>query len=190
MHDARYDHMQTVIPFYQVTDEFTEEELTSVEGHCLYYLHVYPSKEFEERYSSSNAVQTTTMLVFAFIFMITAFLMFDTFVVRRNRKLLIAMTRTNAIVSSMFPSNVRDRIFAQAKNESEEKKALNGKSRLKTFLSSGTDDNEMDDENDEYMYKTKPIADLFPETTVLFAGKHSRSKEATSQDRQQFDRKH
>ncbi|GAX23164.1 hypothetical protein FisN_33Lh057 [Fistulifera solaris] len=169
MHDACYDHMETIIPFYQVTDDFTEDELTAVKGHCLYYLHVYPSKEFENRYSSSNAVQTTTMLVFAFIFMITAFLMFDTFVIRRNHKLLIAMTRTNAIVSSMFPSNVRDRIFAQAKNESEEKKALNGKSRLKTFLSSGNDDNEMDDENDEYMYKTKPIADLFPETTVLFA---------------------
>jgi hypothetical protein len=183
MHDARYDDMETIIPFYEVTDDFTEEELIAVKGHCLFYLHVYPSNEFEERYKSSNAVRTTAMLVFAFVFMITAFLMFDTFVVRRNRKLLIAMTRTNAIVSSMFPSNVRDRIFAQAKNESEEKKALNGKSRLKTFLSSGTeDDREMDDGNDQYMYKTKPIADLFPETTVLFAGKHSRSKEATSQD--------
>lgn len=179
MHDARYDNMETIIPFYYVTDDFTEEELTAVEGHCLYYLHVYPSREFEEEYNSSQPIQATTMLVFAFAFMITAFLMFDTFVVRRNRKLLIAMTRTNAIVSSLFPSNVRDRIFAQAKTDSEEKKALNGKSRLKTFLSSGDNDdnNELNgdgnggDDSDQYMYKTKPIADLFPETTVLFAGK-------------------
>ncbi len=102
--------------------------------------------------------------------------MFDRFVGRRNRKMLVAMTQTNAIVSSLFPSNVRDRIFAQAKDESDEKKALNGKSRLKSYLSTGNDeDNEAaggGDENDQYMYKTKPIADLFPETTVLFAGKH------------------
>jgi hypothetical protein len=175
MHDVSYDHMETIIPFYQITDDFTEEELTAVKGHCLFFLHVYPSKEFEERYNSSQPIQATTMLVFAFSFMITAFLMFDTFVVRRNRKLLIAMTRTNAIVSSMFPSNVRDRIFAQAKHENDEKKAFNGKSRLKTFLSDGNDgDNEMGDDNDQYMYKTKPIADLFPETTVLFAGKNEK----------------
>ena len=176
MHDARYDHMETVIPFFEVTEGVSEEEMAAVPGHCLFYLHVYPSREFEEQYESSNPVHATTMLVFAFAFMITAFLMFDCFVVRRNRKLLIAMTRTNAIVSSLFPSNVRDRIFAQAQNESDEKKALNGKSRLKTFLSSGSDENdEMNDGgangNDQYMYKTKPIADLFPETTILFAGK-------------------
>jgi hypothetical protein len=175
MHDNRYDHMETIIPFRRATEKFSKEELLAVEGHCLFYLHVYPTREFEEKYNSSNPIQATTMLVFAFAFMITAFLMFDTFVSRRNRKLLTAMSQTNAIVSSLFPSNVRDRIFAQAKHDNDEKKAINGKSRLKTFLSDGNDgDNEMgggSDENDQYMYKTKPIADLFPETTVLFAGK-------------------
>jgi hypothetical protein len=169
--------MEEIIPFFELEDGLTEEEFASVEGHCLFYLHVYPSAVFAERYNSSNPVQATTMLVFAFAFMITAFLMFDRFVGRRNRKLLVAMSQTNAIVSSLFPSNVRDRIFAQAKDESDEKKALNGKSRLKTYLSSGNDgEDEMagGDENDQYMYKTKPIADLFPETTVLFAGRYKK----------------
>lgn len=169
MHDQRYDAMETVIPFYDVKAS-DEDALRAAQGHCLYSLYVYPTEEFADRYKSSNPVKATTILVIAFAFMILAFLMFDCFVVRRNRKLLVAMTRTNVIVSSMFPSNVRDRIFAEAKNESDEKKALNGKNRLKNYLSSGNDeDNEMDDGGDEYMYKTKPIADLFPETTVMFA---------------------
>jgi hypothetical protein len=173
MHDTRYNHMEIVIPFYD--DEADDQgDIDQVEGHCVYDLHIYPTMGFAKQYNSSNPLKATTILAFAFAFMITAFLMFDTFVVRRNRKLLIAMTRTNAIVSSLFPSTVRDRIFAQAKHESEEKKALNEKSRLKTFLSDGNHkDNEMGDGNDEYMYKTKPIADLFPETTILFAGRYS-----------------
>jgi hypothetical protein len=165
--------METIIPFFSVKDASEEEALKNTPGHCLYYLHIYPTKEYEDRYDTTNPIKATTVLVFAFAFMITAFLMYDCFVVRRNRKLLNAMTRTNAIVSSLFPSNVRDRIFADAKEDREEKKALNGKSRLKTFLS-GNDDDDLDDdvdEDDKYMYKTKPIADLFPETTVLFAGK-------------------
>ncbi|GAX14200.1 hypothetical protein FisN_20Hh177 [Fistulifera solaris] len=171
MHDTRYNHMETIIPFFSVKDASEEEALKNTPGHCLYYLHIYPTKEYEDRYDTTNPIKATTVLVFAFAFMITAFLMYDCFVVRRNRKLLNAMTRTNAIVSSLFPSNVRDRIFADAKEDREEKKALNGKSRLKTFLS-GNDDDDLDDdvdEDDKYMYKTKPIADLFPETTVLFA---------------------
>lgn len=172
MHDKRYNAMETVIPFYDVGEVSDEEAMIAAQGHCLYSLHIYPSREFEDRYNSSNPVKATTMLVFAFAFMILTFLMFDCFVVRRNRKLLVAMTRTNAIVSSMFPSNVRDRIFAEAKQEKDDKKDINGKSRLKKFLSSGNDeDDEMDggDDGEHYMYKTKPIADLFPETTILFA---------------------
>ncbi len=140
MHDPRYDHMKTVIPFHD-DEADDQEELAGVAGHCLYDISIYPTKEFEENYKSSDPVFATTLLAFAFAFMITAFLMFDCFVVRRNRKLLIAMTRTNAIVSSLFPSNVRDRIFAQAQHENDEKKALNGKSRLKTFLSDENDGN-------------------------------------------------
>jgi hypothetical protein len=166
--------METIIPFFDANDATEEEALKNTPGHCLYYLHIYPTKGYEDLYDTTNPVKATTVLVFAFAFMITAFLMYDCFVVRRNRKLLNAMTRTNAIVSSLFPSNVRDRIFADAKEDKDEKKALNGKSRLKTFLSSGNDDDEFDDdvdEDDKYMYKTKPIADLFPETTILFAGR-------------------
>jgi hypothetical protein len=179
LHDSRYNHMEVIIPFYD--DEADDQgDIDQIEGHCVYDLHIFPTENFAKQYRSSNPLKATTILAFAFAFMITAFLMFDTFVVRRNRKLLIAMTRTNAIVSSLFPSTVRDRIFAQAKHENEEKKAMNDKNRLKTFLSDGKDrDNEMGDENDDYMYKTKPIADLFPETTILFAGRCSVSRAMT-----------
>lgn len=75
-----------------------------------------------------------------------------------------------AIVSSLFPSNVRDRIIKDAEEQAEEdlkaKRAFGysatPKSRLKTFLDEAN-------ENGEQAFDTKPIADLFPETTIMFA---------------------
>ena len=78
------------------------------------------------------------------------------FVQSRNKKVENVAARSNAIVSSLFPSNVRDRLLA----ENMEVHVLNGKSGAKSALN-GND-------KDVGVYKSKPIADLFPETTVLF----------------------
>lgn len=83
-----------------------------------------------------------------------------------------AAARSGAIVSSLFPSTVRDRLFAEASEAEETKQKRQGfeatnKNRLKNFMN---DEEDVDlDEDDDLMYKTKPIADLFPETTIMFA---------------------
>jgi hypothetical protein len=61
---------------------------------------------------------------------------------RRQDKVMATAKRTNAIVSSLFPSNVRDRILKDAEEQAEQdmlnnKKGFFGaapKNRLKTFL--------------------------------------------------------
>jgi class 3 adenylate cyclase len=58
-----------------------------------------------------------------------------------------AAARSSAIVSSLFPSNVRDRLMAQDHEADRERRDARGVGGI---------------------YKSKPIADLFPETTVLF----------------------
>jgi Adenylate and Guanylate cyclase catalytic domain len=76
--------------------------------------------------------------------------------------------RSNAIISSLFPTQVRERLFA------ERAAGTNAapKTKLKNMLTSGNfiDANLDDDDDDsDFMYKSKPIADLFAETTILFA---------------------
>lgn len=83
-----------------------------------------------------------------------------------------AVQKSNALVLSMFPSNVRDRLFA-AEDDNARNRNLpaNGKNRLKSYLATGgleTNEGEGEEEDQDF-YKTKPIADLFPDTTVLFA---------------------
>jgi class 3 adenylate cyclase len=78
--------------------------------------------------------------------------------------------RTNAIVSSLFPSNVRDRILKDAEEQVEREmnnasKFVAAKHRLKSFL----EDEPEDSRKNADVFSTKPIADLFPETTLMIA---------------------
>lgn len=73
---------------------------------------------------------------------------------------------TTAIVSSLFPKNVRDRLLATSQNDGTRSERSHSifsanKTRLRGFLDDG--DERADDINQA------PIADLFPECTVFFA---------------------
>jgi hypothetical protein len=65
-------------------------------------------------------------------------------------------------VSSLFPSNVRDRLY----KDLEDKENRHRAGDLRSYLLDGGDgDERMDRINDQY--SSKPLADLFPETTVM-----------------------
>ena len=76
--------------------------------------------------------------------------------------------RTNALVASLFPANVRDRIMENVQQTSLENESRRSNGSIKGFLSENKAKNTMIDEEDEDFYATKPIADLFPYTTVMF----------------------
>ena len=73
--------------------------------------------------------------------------------------MILAAVRSTAIVTSMFPSNVRDRLYKEVDDKEMHRKQ---KGNLKTYLreSTGSIPGKPDS-------KTTPLADLFAETTVL-----------------------
>jgi class 3 adenylate cyclase len=86
------------------------------------------------------------------------FFLYDRLVERRQSLVLRKATQSSAIVSSLFPKNVRDRLMQD--NEADRKRNFMApKSRLKNFL--GGDVEGHDD-------GARAIADLFPNCTVLF----------------------
>jgi hypothetical protein len=87
------------------------------------------------------------------------FFYFHSFVQRRNDKVVKAAVRSTAIVSSMFPSNVRDRLYKDIE-ENEKNQQQHG--ILKTFLRDSNTTKLAHTDS-----KTSPLADLFAETTVL-----------------------
>ena len=94
-------------------------------------------------------------MAFTFILVAAVFYIYDLLVQRRNEKIVVTAARSNAIVSSMFPDAIRDRLLHQNTVKSKQ-------GHLKSFLMNGTDE-------ESGNMSSKPLADLFLETTVLFA---------------------
>jgi class 3 adenylate cyclase len=146
---------------------YTGNETFKAPGHCVYSITLYFSKDFHADSGSRLEIISAMACATVFALMALCFCMYDRFVRRRNAKIVGAAARSNAIVSSLFPKQVRDRMYAEKEEEAKTTEAPN----LKTMMHAGrsTEQEEVDDNGEDFMYKSKPIADLFPETTILFA---------------------
>ena len=171
-HDDHYDSDEIISPvkhLHGVTEPGGDT--------CDFFLHVYPTKEFRVSFTSDQAIVFTTIVGLAFGITALFFFYYVRIVQRRQSKVMATAARTNAIVTSLFPSNVRDRIMKDAEDAVNNNKEMVApflpgmgdapKKKLKSFL----DEENPAASNDTQliMFKTKPIADLFPETTVMFA---------------------
>jgi hypothetical protein len=162
-------------------DRGKNESLTSGDGfsvvdRCDYTIGVYPTRQMRDGYETNEPAQYAVAVSMIFIFTALVFLVYDWAVQLRQNKVLKTATRTQAIVSSLFPKNVQERIFKDAEDEvklterARPAGRLRGnrtKDQLRNFLADGTSQEETAPQN--MSLKSKPIADLFPEATVIFA---------------------
>mmetsp|Transcript_6687 Transcript_6687/g.18712 ORF Transcript_6687/g.18712 Transcript_6687/m.18712 type:complete len:177 (-) Transcript_6687:15-545(-) len=99
---------------------------------CPYNLRVYPTLELEDDNYSFRPFLITLSVALVFLFSIGMFFVYDRLVERRQ-KLVMATAMTNlAVVSNLFPKNVRDRVYAAEEEELAAKKA-GTKAKLKSF---------------------------------------------------------
>lgn len=102
------------------------------------------------------------------------FIAFDAYVARHQQKVLDAAKQSDAIVRSLFPEAITDRLYEEARKKENEKtnewKHETQKSRVKKFMRFPDSVSQGSYESDEgHTLMADPIADLFPNTTVLFA---------------------
>jgi Adenylate and Guanylate cyclase catalytic domain len=137
----------------------------SAPGHCVYSITLYFSDEFKADSGNHLALISALTVVVVFLFMAAAFCMYDRFVRRRNDKIIGEAARSNGIIASLFPSQVRDRLFAES-----ERPKQRARSTLKDTMQTDQLLGEAGDtDEDDHVFKSLPIADLFPETSILFA---------------------
>lgn len=165
---------------------------------CSYVLSIYPS-ETMENYTTTNE-PVTYAIVMAMLFLAAAvfFLVYDYLVQRRQREAMAEAARSTAIVASLFPAEIADRLLNSSEhNNIKQQHRHNGNSKLsstgisdravekmtdgmgqKFRLKSYLDEEGQEAEKTRASYsngggssiiESKPIADLFPNTTVLFA---------------------
>jgi class 3 adenylate cyclase len=165
LHDARYNFLEVETSFAPTLLKNT----TDPNMYCIYRMKIYPTVALENHFKTKHPVLYCMVVIAIFVFTAMIFVLYDYLVQRRQNVVMATAKRTNAIVSSLFPRNVRDRILEDAREQAIKETKLNKitlfstapRTQLKSFL----DENNGDGNK---LQASKPIADLFAETTVLF----------------------
>ena len=85
--------------------------LTMNQDLCRYTLHIYPTKKGEEYHNDFFPLVITLTVAAVFLMTATVFYFYDVMVERRQKVVLDTAQRSTAIVSSIFPKNVRDQLL-------------------------------------------------------------------------------
>jgi hypothetical protein len=181
-------------PGFLVSEEYLPYGTTfaSGDGSCFFTIGVYPTEEALVTLNSKDntAAVWTSIVVLIILFIGFVLFAYDYAVQRRMMKTMHSAAKTNAVLASLFPAEVRDRLIGK-----KSKDGLGGLSdienlptsvnmlpesttyRLKNYLAG--EDGAMGIPASEEkvkqalasidMHDTKPIAELFPHTTVLMA---------------------
>lgn len=135
------------------TKSYTSVSLNS--DYCNYKLHIYPSQENEDLYVNQIPVIMMFVILGVFLFTSIVFVLYTVAVSRRQEVVMDRAVASSAIVSSLFPSQVRDRIYQENDND--------GNKDWKTNESYNISD------ANNVPVSGRPIAQVFDHTTILFA---------------------
>eukprot|EP00977_Amphora_coffeiformis_P010557 scaffold2482_cov166-Amphora_coffeaeformis.AAC.23 len=158
LHETKYDKYVLMAEYSDFqSSEATKDGYTGVKidnSYVTYSVKVYPSRDLEGEYVTMGPYLYAGLLFFIFLFTTGIFLLYNLFVEKRQQIVLDTAVKTTAVVKSLFPANVRDRLIEEA--------GMNTGAEMKAhpFMNRGDRENEK---------SSKPIADFFPETTILFA---------------------
>lgn len=164
LHDPKYDYMQVTGQMETYlksrssakTKSYTVVELDT--DFNQYTLRIYPSQDAEGTYVNNEPAIMALIIVCVFVFTSLVFITYDLLVARRQRIVMNRAVASSAIVSSLFPSQVRENIY----RETEAKSKTNN---VFTNTSKGVFGGEEDTE----AIKSSPNAVLFQDTTIMFA---------------------
>eukprot|EP00980_Cylindrotheca_fusiformis_P001738 scaffold403_cov113-Cylindrotheca_fusiformis.AAC.2 len=147
-HDPKYDDQ--VVSEVIVDLNLDSEDIPT--GLCVPILTVelYPTDELAAKYGTSKPMLYATVVVVIFAFTSLVFLLYDYYVGRRQRKFMDRIVRQDQIVSNVFPAAIRDRLYESGQKGSQ-------------------DDALLDPLGGGGGTAGSPLADLFPETTIVFA---------------------
>jgi class 3 adenylate cyclase len=168
LHDTKYDSLKLSSNFVNLKEFAIRESKFSGapidQDFCPFTLNVYPSDDMKNDFTTSTPGMMTVAAICIFAFTSIVFAVYDCKVERRQKSVMNTATKTNAIVSSLFPASVREKMLNDDEIKSKKTSAATREPRSNIFSTSSSDDM-----HTTSILSSKPLADLYPETTVLFA---------------------
>jgi len=161
-HDPTYDHLVFLGNITKYIDERDSPETSSytsvdLSDHCEYTLRVYPSSDTEGVYRDNQPFLFALVTLCCFIFTSVVFVSYDYLVARRQRIVMNRAVASSAIVSSLYPSQVRDKIYEEVQQQGT------GKDKKESWVSKDIQSSDSKDPSTQ-----RPIAQVYENTTILF----------------------
>jgi class 3 adenylate cyclase len=161
-HDREYDgfvESGDIATYIEQTSSAATKSFTSVAlntAYSRYKIRIYPSNDTKKQHVDSNPLVLALLIIGVFLFSSSVFVLYTIAVARRQRIVMDRAVASSAIVSSLFPSQVRDQIYQETAAEAK---------TLQETADCTTDE----ERGDRPMGKGRPIAEVFEHTTVMFA---------------------
>jgi hypothetical protein len=115
------------------------------------------------QYVSNDPLYYTLGVLGVFLFTSLVFVAYDCIVEKRQKIVLSSAQRSDAIVSSLFPSTVKSQLYGRNEDESKKRRTREDEAQ-EDYLS--TELGIINPNSTE----GPPIAEQYPSATVLFAG--------------------
>ena len=172
LHDPAFERFKVTTAKLEsgTTADGTKSGLGFVDRGCFYSLSIYPSQVFADDFVDATPWILVSAVVGVLLFAMAMFIFYDYLVERRQTLVLRKAVQSTAIVSSLFPKTVRDRLMnaTSALGDEAETRTVPGfQDRLRNKKSSTVPRTDKVGTNNDDWGDT--IADLFPSCTVLFA---------------------
>jgi hypothetical protein len=147
---------------------FEGENTSPYVKHCSYKITIYPTREFKDRFDTLRPIVYPFLLSGVFVVTALIFALYEFTVQRRQKTVLASVAKTSALVSSLFPKEVQERMLREEKKHEEAIHrgiGLPMKHQITDFLK------DSDETTQEALSKpsSPPIADLYPSASVIFA---------------------
>jgi Adenylate and Guanylate cyclase catalytic domain len=157
-HEQQYNYLhkeQKLFDLSKLSNETTRYNGAPLNGeYCPFTLHLYPSDKMASTYKTHNPIIFSVAAAMIFLFTALVFYLYDVTVENRQKRVMQSAVRSSQIVSSLFPSSVRDQLYPAAQGTV----SYNDEKRHRSPRDEG-----------ETNLRGSPIAEAYPETTVLFA---------------------
>jgi Adenylate and Guanylate cyclase catalytic domain len=114
LHPKQYDSMKLSSVGFHSLNSKSIQFASAIGPSCVYELYLYPTKEMYQYYFTYYPMILTSVVLVMFLLLWLLFSTYDDYVERRQKKVLDHAVRSDDILASLFPQNVRQRLFGAA----------------------------------------------------------------------------
>ena len=175
LHDPQYEHLS-----FNADMKPTRAQIDGIysgipfnEDFCPFSLTIYPSEATEDDHTTMTPIYFSLITIIIFAVTASTFVFYDFWVERRQKVVMKAAITTTKLVSELFPDAVMDQMMIPTSlDDSITNFSDSQPRRLKSYFSddgAAVVGNNNSDKNNGGQLLPKPIAELFPDTTVFFA---------------------